>query len=535
MKIVSTLGSLILNPGADADGLAIDAEDDVLLQTLDPAGDIILNAGAAVNSVSGNVHINSADDVVLNANVTAQGSVRIVALNGTNNAGNNGIDVNATITGNDDVQLETTADIRLLTAQSTGGGLGLFAGRDVIQNVNLQAVGNVAINAGRDYLMAGGTSTIASGVSFAIAGRDIDLSFHQALQVALRATGDISDVNGAANNIRANTLSLFAGGLIGDADALNGTPNLNANAIEIQLGRMIATEAGLLAASAGSGIYLQDLSASGAIVVSTIAALSVSNTAQTVNFNSTRTPNVRTNSQTAIEDLRTTAGPIKLVMLDGSLTINSGADATAISTGGGDLLLDARSAGSDLTISAGAVVNTAGGHATLKAVDQVQLLGTIQTAAGSVYSTGTNIALQGSINTTTGNVALISDQTLSVSASGSITSTSGDIRLVSTNANVTLDGSVSTAGNVGVNANGSVSMTTGSISNANTIIVVTGTDMTLGSLAANAVNLRSGGSILDGNGAVLNVESDTLSMQATNSIGNSDIFNLPLPMSTRSI
>ncbi len=348
--------------------LAIEAVGDVLLETRATDGDVILNAGAGVSSSTGAVHIQSTDDVSIQANITADDSVRVIALNGTNDLGFNGIDLAASVSATSgDVQFQTQGDIRVTANQNTGVGLALFANGDVLQNANLSAVGSILVNAGDDYLMQAATSATAGPALFAIAGGQIDLGLVQALQVALRAGNNITDINGLANNVRANTLSMVstAGG-IGSSDLPN-VATANANAIDIQLGRMTGTEDGRLAASAVSGIYLQDTSLAGLIIVDTIAALTVTATAQSVNFNSTRTAQDLSNAQLEIEDLRTTGGPIKVVMDNGSLTVRAGdANATAIDTGGNDLLLEARSLTRDLNIANGAIINTGAGLVTLK-------------------------------------------------------------------------------------------------------------------------------------------------------------------------
>ena len=123
-------------------------------------------------------------------------------------------------------------------------------------------------------------------------------------------------------------------GSIGGPDALNGTPGVNANAID--------TIVNTLAASSADGIYVQEFDS---VIISSTSAVSV----EQVHFNSTRT----TLTDLSLSDLTTTdAGSIKLVTSSGSITINDGGDLDGLGihvNSSGDVLLRS---GQDLTITA---------------------------------------------------------------------------------------------------------------------------------------------------------------------------------------
>ncbi len=153
--------------------------------------------------------------------------------------------------------------------------------------------------------------------------------------VSLLAEGSILN-NEFAVNVRADALRMVADaalsnasnqvGSIGLADTLNGQPDTNRHAID--------TRVNVLAASSADGIYVEEFDS---VTVTATGAISV----EEVRFNSTRT--VRTDA--SLSDLVTTdAGSIKLVSLNGQITVEDGdADGFGVSAATtGDVLLWAR-------------------------------------------------------------------------------------------------------------------------------------------------------------------------------------------------
>ncbi len=96
---------------------------------------------------------------------------------------------------------------------------------------------------------------------------------------------------------------------------------------------------------------------------------------------------------------------MKLVTLNGSITVQDGmdSDGTGIeSTSAGDVLLESRSAGSDIFANAGIV--SQGGHISLIAADSIDTMDDVRTqGSGTVFIN----ALAGSVH--------IADETTSIS------------------------------------------------------------------------------------------------------------------------
>ncbi len=133
----------------------------------------------------------------------------------------------------------------------------------------------------------------------------------------------------------------------------------------------------ILAASSADGIYVEEFDS---VTVTATGAISV----EEVRFNSTRT--VRTDA--SLSDLVTTdAGSIKLVSLNGQITIEDGdADGFGVSAATtGDVLLWARQ---DVVVNSG--ILSGSGHVTLRSGDDIDLNADVITAGGSVYLTATN-------------------------------------------------------------------------------------------------------------------------------------------------
>ncbi len=165
--------------------------------------------------------------------------------------------------------------------------------------------------------------------------------------------------------------------MIGGPDVLNASLDSNRNAIDL--------EVRTVAASAGTGIYLEELAVGVDLVVDHVDRIASRVDVRDVNFNSTTTGVQRQLAIAALDDL-TAGGPIKVVVDAGNLTINAGTDNDDFgvhATTASAILLEARGPASDLTVSLGADVVSAGGHITLIAEDDVRLVGDVLTSASS--------------------------------------------------------------------------------------------------------------------------------------------------------
>ncbi len=537
VKIVSEAGSILVTPGTNANGVGIEAGGNILLETRAPNADITTQANALIRSNNGgNITLRSADDIQLNAGVTtnANGAIVLLAANGFADAGFNGIEVFGQLnTANGNIVVDSQAAVRITAdIQSTGGDVGLRSQNnfDIDQQANVSGV-NVAVNASRDYVMGIAAQTTAGNNLAANAGRDILLGTVTGLRVGLRATQNIIDNNAAGLNVRANELNMLAGGRIGDEDLGVGTPVTdNANAIDIQLGRMIAAEDGILTARAGTGVYLQETSVNGSLIVDSAAALTVTVTAPTVAFSTVPGAAATvTATQAAQQDLSSLNGHVKLVTDDSQLQIR-----TNVTANNANVLLNTRGNNHDLIVLATGTVTSGAGHLTLIAGgaattgSDVIINGIVRTTTGSLNVEGNSVVVEAgsTVETTAGNLRLFSS-VADVRISALVSSTTGNIA-VDAARDILQQANITTAGNVLERAGRDLVMATNVSTQAGTTIVVSaGRDITLGLLQAFDVGVRAIGNITDGNGALLNIRADRLTIDADGRIGNSSLASNP--------
>jgi hypothetical protein len=155
-----------------------------------------------------------------------------------------------------------------------------------------------------------------------------------------------------------------------------------------------------LAAEAAKGIYIQERDG--------LTVDSVSVSSERVNFNSTRTAQVR-----VMEDLTTTSnGPIKLQSLAGDLVVNAGTMGTRgiAADGSGDVLLETVQVGSIIT---NAVVMSDQGNITVNSADSLQVVDRLRTGvSGTIYLKSQSDVAVGSLE---------ANNDIAVIAGGSIT------------------------------------------------------------------------------------------------------------------
>ncbi len=243
--------------------------------------------------------------------------------------------------------------------------------------IHLLAVNNTAAGLSNGVIMSAPSTVEATNSSVRIAapnGGSILLSRVNASSVSLNAVQDILDNNGNSLNVQANVLrAISSSGAIGAAEPGSPTPDLNGNAID--------TQVTTLAASARTGIYIQE--ADGVTVDSTgIVAVRI------VFFNSTES-NV---TDASIEDLRTTVnGPIKLQSVTGDITINAGplGNPGIAANGTGDVLLQTLAADGDIVVNAEVVSGT--GDISVRAGDDIDLNANVSTSGlGSIQLIASN-------------------------------------------------------------------------------------------------------------------------------------------------
>ncbi len=498
VKVVVQAGRLTINDGADGDNLGIVSSSDVLLNA---SGNVIANTGIA--ATNGNVSVQSGIDVFVNGIVSTTG-FGTVLIDGTN------VNVNAAVTSAaGDILIRATQDVVTTAAiTSTSGDIGLLAIRDVLQNANVTTTAGILVNAGRNYAMNGATSNAATVV--ATAGNDISLGLIAASQIALTAGQNILDNNGASvTNLRGTSASLRAGGSIGQADTLNGTPAQNANAID--------TELVTVAANSSAGIYLQEVVAGGSLIVSNVAAAAVSVDVLQANFNSTTTALNAFQAQATLDDL--TSGPVKVVVLSGDLTINDGLDGDNVGVqSSGDVLL---AASRNVLINSG--IQSTGGNVTAQAGTNLTIGGNISTnGSGTILLEGTDVNINAVVSNFDGDI--LARATRDLRNSAVISSNTGDIGLLAAR-DVLQSANVNTNAGVLVNAGRNFTMS-GATTSAGTVVAQAINNISLDLIAANRIALSAGLNILDNNGAnVTNLRGDAASLRAGGSIGRADAAN----------
>jgi hypothetical protein len=535
IKLVTLDGSIQVNEGGDGNELGVTSTNanDILLEARFVAPGIRsgITTTTGVESSGGHISLIADGNIALGDDVRTVGSGTVL-VNSQNGSISVADSIDADLEGiqsaNGDVLLRALVDIDISGRISSQSDIGLVAGRDVLQsNTIASASGDIAIRAGRDYVMTAAATTTANTNLVAVVVRDIALGFASAINVGLQAGVNISDANilpADGLNVAATNLTMRSGGFIG-ASAPASPEEVNPFAIDIAVTN--------LAATAVAGVYLQE---SDGITIDTVAAISSNSIdVEQVNFRSNpRTFVVEpTLSVGALSDL-TSNGPLKLVTTDGSIIINDG-DANGVgvrSTGAGDLLLEARfvapGAPSSITTTTGIESNggniriVANGDVTLGDDVQTNALGTILVSAttGSISVVDGPDADDNGIVNATGDILLTAFNDISINAR--ITS-QADIGVVAGRDVLQSSIVASFAGDVLVRAGRDYLMTNvASISASSDVVVTAGGQIALAFISATNVGLQAGGSITDANtlpADALNIAASNLSMRAGGMIG----------------
>ncbi len=541
IKVVVRGGDLIITDGEDGDDVGVSASGvhDILLAASHDVlitVDIPLGAKAQVLSGGGHVTLYAGNDVVIDSAVSTVASGTIYV------SGGNDVTVNAMVTNVDGNQLFTaTRDLSInAPVSSSAGSIGLMADRDIFQTADITAGSDVLIAAGGNFTQSGGVRTTAGAPLPLTSGHTLQvitggtqlLDRLTASHISLDAGGDILANNdqalGDVLNLQATTLRMVAGGTIGESDLPTlPTPinaaDFNRNAIDMQVDTV--------AARSRDGIYLQELAAGGDLIVGHaegFASVSV----QQVHFNSTISPvTAGDGDPRPLDDLETTAGPIKVVVRGGDLVITDGKDGDdvgASALGVHDILLAASHdvlITVDMPMGTKAEVLSGGGHVTLYADNDVVIDSAVSTvaASGAPVASGTIYVTGGNDIRTTGNVSnqngdMLFEAGHDLFSSGNINSLSGNVAFI-IGSDLTHSGSVSTGGNVIVDVGRDLNSGSGSIAAGDYLLISTGSDslrgtQTLGSLEADLVLLEASGDIFDGNADALNVKAIALQMTA---------------------
>ena len=270
------------------------------------------------------------------------------------------------------------------------GNIGLVASGGIWQTADIStSEGDLLVVSGGPLSMSSASRSSARNI-LVDSGSDIELGLLDAEElVSLSSGGSIVDAGlDELTDVRAAGLRMTAAGLIGGPDPTNGSPAVNVHAIDL--------EVGTVAASSHGGIYLQEVSAGGDLMVGLVPDLSVSVSISQVWFNSTVSSQSSSLSHTELSDLETFGeepGPIKVVVDAGSLTILDGGDgdgAGVTAFASGDILLWASE-----DIVASASVSSGSGHITLYAGDDVWQRANISTRQATIFVQAMNAVTTG--------------------------------------------------------------------------------------------------------------------------------------------
>ncbi|MEM7478151.1 MAG: hypothetical protein AAF483_24455, partial [Planctomycetota bacterium] len=311
-------------------------------------------------------------------------------------------------------------------------------------------------------------------------------------------------------------LRMDAGGMIGRADAPNGTPDSKADAKDL--------EVSTLAAQAANGIYVQELSAGGDLTIGQVDALTVTVDVNRVRFNSTTTNVQSTETLAALDDLTTTAdGPIKVNVSGGSLTVNDGMDSDGVGVsadGIGDVLLRA-SALADFSTA----IESEMGSIHICG-DGVESDSVIRAGSdGSILIDSSRHITSAGLETESGNI--IATAVTELSLLGGITSDSGSLLGHADSGLIVFDSVANVGGNILLTTAVNILMSPTSTAHANGDVVLSAGTSTnegrieLGQLVGRNIALEASSDILDINGSLANITAEQLKLVA-DSNGNSN-------------
>ncbi|MBI5599384.1 MAG: hypothetical protein HY890_06565, partial [Deltaproteobacteria bacterium] len=476
---ISTASPLIVNSAISASG----AGNIWLIAGGGATGDITLNAG--VSSGSGSISLSAGDDVTQNA----AGDITT--------GGGGSVDITAGLGDLDGVIAMATG----ATTTTDTGGISLTATHSITQATDAAIVstggGNITLQADSDNTGSGvitqtGTATITSG------GGDITLTAGTSTgggNIALTSldagTGDVyvttyggaitdNDTTGAANDINADTATLYAATGIGSANALETTianlqaTNTTSGNIRIDnTGDLTVMGTGVRTLGGSGSIYLTAASpmtinsvvtanGSGNIELSTYGGVDGDNIYINNVVSSTSGNIIVDASDDVLQNSNITTGGAGWVLVaagsgtgNGAITMESGTTTTS-GTGGiaytayTDILLSLLNAGAtgDVDVTAdsdgngtGAISDNNGGGNNINA-DTATLYAAEGIGSGNALET--TIANLTAENTTSGNIQIDNTGDMNIVAPGVSNSGGGDIIItvasdLNINADVTAD------------------------------------------------------------------------------------------------
>ncbi len=483
------------------------------------SGDLTVNR--SVWSNSGHITLMAGDDLAVHDTVKSGGEASIYLSADNQVAGDaspisvDGMNLAATVsTKLGSILAHSSQDLRLTSnILSQAGNIALIADGQLVQAADVMATaGSGLISAGGDILMSSDAKTTAGLQLIYQADRDVVLGRVQSTYVAIHAGRDISDgnfsPNGDAINVTADQLLLHAGGQVGQSDTGN---SLDSNRYAID------TNVGVVAASSGTGVYLNEVASgptSNDIRIDQVQDMSVNVQVQQVRIDGGLTARNSIYSLNGMSDI-SAGGPVKIVADNGSIYVNDGRDSDGLgisTTAAGDVLLEAHpGSGALSSIVTTTGITTNGGNITVIAADNVLLGDDVRTTRqGSVYVTASSgfISLSDGLDAdsfgmSTGNGDILLYAQSNITLDASLTSQGGDIGLVA-GQNILQSGQLATAGDVVLLAGQDLQMTgTSGLQAGEVLLIRSGGTLIAGQLVADAVSIEAAEDVRSANSTAM--------------------------------
>ncbi|MCP4643196.1 MAG: S-layer family protein, partial [bacterium] len=470
-KVTSTSADVIIT-GQQVDVTAVSAASgDIRMTATDTsvtatglvaAGSNVL-IGADTSVTVGQV--TAGNDFRVDAGTTFQNNGTVVATGDAVVVAQDQLKVGAALSGAT-VSLESTAaDLDLnATVTATGGDMSLKAATNIVGTALISTkTGDIVMNAGSAVTVGAVTAgTAGSGDIVAVAGTTFANSGAVTARGDITVDADTSIITNGGVTATGGDVDFVSEGLIQINSALSGgTVDLNstANAVDLQNtvsstgGAVIITAATTIDSKAATGTItaatLAQLTAGGAItLLDGVGANSIQILSQTggvsVEALTAATGDLTVNAgagafvtNTAL--VQATAGDV-IITADGGITTGAGVTATA-----GDLTLtsaaaidtagNALTAGSDINVNGGTTVDldavTAGAAVSVTGVGAVDLDGAVSGATVNIESTGSNLDIGATVDSTGGALTLIAATDIATTGAGApvLTATGGDATL----------------------------------------------------------------------------------------------------------
>lgn len=560
--VTTTSGDILIKADSDneatAGGGALTMANGTLISTatgtvtLDAADDITLGGISTGNATANAVQIDSTSGAIVDGgddhvDIVADNPGAVVTISSENGIGTlaNAIEttidqVDATVNGTGDLNIDETSALTILTATTTNGSINIDAVGDLTVD-DAGAAGN-AVSAG-----AGGFATLTTNANMQV---NSEIATNNG-PITLQAEGDIEFSNNLMDNGNVSSangdIQIFSGNAITQDDGLSinaGTGEIRIEATnDITLANVFTTNAGanalLIRSTAGAlldgGETDVDLIANTGAAVTTIETVTgvgtsanpIETSLVTLNLvNSTSGEiELRESDELTIRNLEQNGAGLTDIRSDGTLTIANevGTGNAVVSNGTGGFHFEATGANTDVQVNDGISATT--GDVELIASGaggDVNVNGDIMTTGGDVTINAAN-----AVTTTFGDDITTTGQAGENSGTVRITANTGGIDIagdITTNANVTEnagDVAIQASGTADINISGDIAADATANSSAASVTIQnnnSGDLLITGDISAQSAN-GDGGSVLleTEDGAI---ETNNINVSAGNDAGS---------------